>query len=76
MTAPYLHNGTAASLYDVVRRYAKFGSARAYVDSERKARRVDLSSRDIDDLVAFLGTLTDADGVRRPLAPLVSTPCD
>lgn len=76
VTAPYLHNGTAASLYDVLRRYAKSASARAYVDSERKVRRVDLSSRDIDDLVAFLDTLTDADGVRRPLAPLVPTPCD
>ena len=46
------------------------------MDDERKVRRVDLSSRDIDDLVAFLDTLTDADGVRRPLAPLVPTPCD
>jgi len=76
VTAPYLHNGTASSLYDVVRRYAKSREGRAYVDDERKVRRVDLSSRDVDDLVAFLDTLTDADGMRRPLAPLVHTSCD
>ena len=76
VTAPYLHNGTAASLYDVVRRYAKSPGQRIYIDDERRARRVDLSTRDVDDLVAFLETLTDADGERRPLAPLMSTACD
>ena len=76
VTAPYLHNGTAASLYDVVRRYAKSGSAQTFVDDERKVRRVDLSPLDIEDLVAFLDTLTDADGTRRPLTPLVPTSCD
>ena len=43
-TAPYLHNGTAASLYDVVRRYAKSAGAPPYVDDERKVRRVELSA--------------------------------
>jgi len=76
VTAPYLHNGTAASLYDVVRRYAKSVSAQTFVDDERKVRRVDLSPLDIEDLVAFLDTLTDADGTRRPLTPLVPTSCD
>jgi len=76
VTAPYLHNGTAASLYDVVRRYAKSPRQRAFVDDERTVRRVDLSARDIDDLVAFLDTLTDADGARRPLVPLTHSACD
>ena len=75
-TAPYLHNGTAASLYDVVRRYAKARGQRPYVDDERRIRRVDLSTRDVDDLVAFLGTLTDADGARRPLTPIQPSACD
>jgi hypothetical protein len=39
-------------------------------------RRVDLSPRDVDDLVAFLGTLNDADGARRPLEPPSATSCD
>jgi len=75
-TAPYLHNGSAVSLYDVVRRYAKATAARPYIDDERKVRRVELSVQDVNDLVAFLETLTDADGARRPLAELVPTPCD
>jgi cytochrome c peroxidase len=75
-TAPYLHNGTAASLYDVVRRYAKAARQRPYVDDERRIRRVDLSPSDVDDLVAFLETLTDAGGARRPLTPLPPTGCD
>jgi cytochrome c peroxidase len=76
VTPPYLHNGNAASLYDVVRRYAKAPGQRAYIDDERSVRRMDLSPRDIDDLVAFLETLTDADGARRPLVPLMHTVCD
>ena len=76
VTAPYLHNGIAVTLYDVVRRYAKTGAPQPYIDDEHKVRRVDLSDRDIEELVAFLGTLTDADGARRPLAPLTPTSCD
>ena len=76
VTAPYLHNGTAASLHDVVRRYAKAPGQGPYIDDERRVRRVDLSPRDVDDLVAFLETLTDADGARRPLMPLVPMTCD
>ncbi len=76
VSAPYLHNGSAASLYDVVRRYAKSGAKVPYVDSERTVRRADLSPRDIDDLVAFLETLTDSEGARRPLPPLEASACD
>jgi cytochrome c peroxidase len=76
VTAPYLHNGGAAALRDVVRRYTTVAEDPLHVDAERSLRRVDLSDRDIDDLVAFLTTLTDADGARRPLAPLVPTACD
>jgi cytochrome c peroxidase len=76
VSAPYLHNGTAASLYDVVRRYVKASGARPYIDDERKVPRVDLSDRDVDDLAAFLETLTDVDGARRPLAPPEASACD
>ena len=76
VTAPYLHNGTSPSLYDVVHRYSKARGQQPYVDHERRIRRVDLSPRDVDDLVAFLGTLTDAEGARRPLTPLLHTSCD
>jgi len=76
VTAPYLHNGVAASLHDGVRRYARWGEKRQSGDDERDLRRVDLADGDIEDLVAFLHTLTDADGARRPLAPLEAAPCD
>ena len=76
VTAPYLHNGEGASLHDVVRRYTTVAEDPMRVDGERSLRRVDLSDADIDDLVAFLTTLTDAAGARRPLAPLVPTACD
>ena len=76
VAAPYLHNGVASSLYDVVRRYARSGEKRRPGDDERDRRRVDLSAGDVEDLVAFLHTLTDADGARRPLAPLEAAPCD
>jgi cytochrome c peroxidase len=76
VTAPYLHNGTAASLYDVVRRYAKSPGQPPYVDDERRIRRADLSPGDVDDLVAFLGTLTDGHGARRPLTSLMPSACD
>jgi hypothetical protein len=53
------------------RRYARAPGQWPYIDDERRIRRVDLSPRDVDDLVAFLETLTDIDGERRPLTPLV-----
>jgi cytochrome c peroxidase len=76
VSPPYLHNGTAASLYDVVRRYARAPGARPYIDDERRVRRVELSEADVEDLAAFLGTLTDADGATRPLPPPEVSACD
>ena len=76
VTAPYLHNGGAASLFDVVRRYTISDADTLRVDGKRNPPRVELSGRDIDDLVAFLNTLTDAEGSRRPLAQLVPSACD
>jgi len=76
VTAPYLHNGGAASLYDVVRRYTMPDESTLRVDDVRRLRRADLSGRDVEDLVAFLNTLTDADGAHRPLAPLAVSECD
>lgn len=47
-TAPYLHDGTAATLSEVVRRHRSVCEAGAFVPSGRQ----------IDDLRAFLGSLT------------------
>lgn len=76
VTAPYLHNGVAASLHDVVRRYARPDGNRPRGEDGFGTPRVDLSNQDVDDLVAFLDTLTDSHGGRRPLAPLAPSACD
>lgn len=71
-TQPYMHNGLYASLEDVVRHYdqggTRLGSASEQLD--KRLRPLDLSEREIQDLVAFLKTL---DGEPLPEA-LVSPP--
>ena len=76
VTAPYLHNGGAVSLREVVRRYAQLDEDQVHTNGERGLHQVELSERDVDDLIAFLETLTDDDGARRRLAPLVASACD
>jgi cytochrome c peroxidase len=58
-TAPYLHDGRFEQLRDAVRHRAS----------------PTLSEGDADDLVAFLATLTDRHGARRPWQSAYDTPC-
>jgi cytochrome c peroxidase len=64
-TAPYLHAGQFVTLRDVVRFYndrpghAAPKEAHLQIDWRMALRRPVLSERDIDDLIAFLSTLTD-----------------
>jgi cytochrome c peroxidase len=58
VTAPYFHDGSARTLWDVVDHYNKGGVANPWLD--RQMRPLGLSEAEIDDLVAFLGTLTSA----------------
>jgi cytochrome c peroxidase len=55
VTGPYMHNGRLETLTAVVTQHAK---------ATRHSRA--LSKAEVTDLVAFLATLTDADGERRP----------
>jgi len=75
VTAPYMHNGSLASLRDVVRHYSELNEDRLHVDGERILRRLALTGAEIDDLVAFLESLTDAAGAQRRLPPLDPHPC-
>jgi cytochrome c peroxidase len=70
VTAPYMHDGSVETLRDVIRQH---GPA-ARPGSPSPARPPALSDREIDDLVAFLHTLTDANAERRPL-PAVAATC-
>jgi hypothetical protein len=63
-----MHDGSIDTLPEVLRVHAPAGTG---PDS---LRRFTLNSREVDDLVAFLRTLTDAQGERRTL-PVANTTC-
>ncbi|MGE5337809.1 MAG: cytochrome-c peroxidase [Gemmatimonadota bacterium] len=76
VTPPYMHNGSLATLRDVVLHYSELDGERLHADGERILRKLNLAEEQIGDLVAFLDTLTDADGERRLLPPLDPKPCE
>lgn len=55
-TAPYMHNGAYGTLREVVEMYSRGGDARDGLD--HRIRKLDLSPDEIDDIVAFLESLT------------------
>ncbi|HXW72521.1 MAG TPA: cytochrome c peroxidase [Methylocella sp.] len=57
VTAPYMHDGSLATLWDVMDHYNKGGVPNPFLDGGMQ--RLALSESEIDDLVAFLFTLTD-----------------
>ncbi len=58
-TAPYMHNGSRASLTDVVRHYSEIDLTRLHTDGERILQPLRLSESEIADLVAFLRSLSE-----------------
>jgi len=76
VTAPYMHDGRFPTLRDVVRHYSELDEDRLHADGERILRRLDLTPNEINDLVAFLETLTDADGERRPMVAPLKVDCE
>jgi cytochrome c peroxidase len=60
ITAPYFHDGSQETLWDVLDHYNKGdGLHNPFLDED--IQPLALSERDIDDLVAFLASLTSAD---------------
>ena len=59
LTAPYMHNGSLATLEGVIDFYAKGGGMDAGIKVDRHINKIDLSEQDKKDLVAFLYALTD-----------------
>jgi cytochrome c peroxidase len=57
ITAPYMHDGSLHTLWDVVDHYNRGGEANPYLDGAIEP--LNLSEDEIDDLVAFLFSLTD-----------------
>lgn len=56
ITAPYMHDGSLATLWDVVDHYNKGGVPNPFLDGGMQ--RLGLTEPEIDDLVAFMDTLT------------------
>lgn len=56
-TAPYMHDGSLATLRDVVRHYSDLDEDRLHADGVRILKPLGLSRYDVDALVAFLETL-------------------
>jgi cytochrome c peroxidase len=68
-TAPYMHAGSLATLHDVVRHYSDFDPDRLHADGEAILKPLGLAGGEIDDLVAFLESLT------APVVPARVAPC-
>jgi cytochrome c peroxidase len=63
-TAPYMHNGSLATISDVVRFYSDLNEERLHADGEKILRPLKLSEQESEDLVAFLQSLTSEKGAR------------
>ncbi|HLO93202.1 MAG TPA: di-heme enzyme [Burkholderiaceae bacterium] len=76
VTAPYMHDGSIATLADVLKHYAAggrnltqgphAGDGRANPFKSDLVTRIDLSAQEQDDIVAFLRTLTDHEFLTNP----------
>ena len=57
-TAPYMHNGSLATLRDVARHYSELNEERLHADGERVLKPLRLAPAEVDDLLAFLESLS------------------
>ena len=58
-TAPYMHNGSLATLRDVAKHYSELNEERLHADGEQVLKRLRLTPAEIEDLVAFLESLSE-----------------
>jgi cytochrome c peroxidase len=59
-----MHNGSLATLRDVVRFYSELNEERLHADGEKILKPLRLSDAEIADLVAFLESLSEPGIVR------------
>jgi cytochrome c peroxidase len=57
-TAPYMHDGSLATLREVVMHYSELNEERLHADGEALLKPLKLSEREITDLIAFLESLS------------------
>ena len=60
-TAPYMHNGSLATLADVVKFYSELNEERLHADGEKILRPLHLTAQESEDLRAFLESLSASD---------------
>ena len=58
LTAPYMHDGSFATLEDVLKNYNKGGNHRT-TNTDARIKPLNLSDQDMADIIEFLKTLTD-----------------
>ena len=58
LTAPYMHDGSLATLTEVVKHYSELNEDRLHADGERILRPLKLTEEEMEDLVAFLVSLS------------------
>jgi cytochrome c peroxidase len=66
LTAPYMHDGSIATLAEVVDHYAAGGRAHGNPNRDPRMRPLLLTAQNRADLVAFLESLTDTEVVTDP----------
>jgi cytochrome c peroxidase len=69
LTAPYMHNGSLATLRDVVRHYSELDEDRLHADGERILKPLHLGEVESEDLVAFLESLSPDKPLPAPARP-------
>jgi cytochrome c peroxidase len=74
-TAPYMHNGSLATLRDVVRHYSELDEDRLHADGERILQPLHLSDGESKDLVAFLESLSPDGPLPAPANPPAAPGC-
>ncbi len=65
LTAPYMNDGTLVTLEQVLEHYNSGG--KPFVNKDARIRPLGLSSQELDDLRAFLQSLTDSAFITHPL---------
>jgi cytochrome c peroxidase len=67
LTAPYMHDGSLASLEEVVAHYNKGGNSKQNLD--KLIKPLNLNHQEQFDLIGFLGALTSPVNIERPVLP-------
>jgi cytochrome c peroxidase len=75
LTAPYMHNGSIASLRDVVRHYSELDEDRLHSDGERILKPLGLTDAESRDLVAFLESLSPTEPIVASVKPKPNRGC-